>query len=302
MHFCRVLSISLLFFQCKTNAVSLIFTILMIFARVQYRIFRKMTKFRSVRNVSLRFLHVFNCPLRCRSVLIVSLQNTLQISCDFQVFRRFSMKSTNLNTCFHVLTIPSLFFECKIHAFSLIFTILTIFAGVQYRIFRRMTQFWSVRSMSLRFLRVFNFPIRCGSVLSMSLQNSLQISCDFQVFRRFSMKSMNLNTLFSRSNYIIAVFQCKINAFSLIFTILMIFAGVQYRIFRKMTQFWSVRSISLRFLRVFNFPIRCGSVLKMSLQNSLQISCDFQVFRRFSMKSTNLNALLSRSNYIIGVF
>ena len=59
--------------------------------------------------------------------------------------------------------------------------------------------------------------------------------------------------------------------------------------------------MSLRFLRVFNFPIRCGSVLRMSLQNSLQISCDFQVFRRFSMKSTNLNALLSRSNYNIAV-
>ena len=99
-----------------------------------------------------------------------------------------------------------MFFDCKIRAFSLIFTILTIFAGVQYRTFRRMTQFWSVRTMSLRFLRVFNFPIRCGSVLIMSLQNSLQISCDFQVFRRFSMKSTNLNALLSRSNYNIAVF------------------------------------------------------------------------------------------------
>ena len=54
--------------------------------------------------------------------------------------------------------------------------------------------------------------------------------------------------------------------------------------------------MSLRFLRVFNFAIRCGSVLIMSLQNSLQISCDFQVFRRFSMKSTNLNVRLTRSN------
>ena len=156
--------------------------------------------------------------------------------------------------------------------------------------------------MSLRFLRVFNFPIRCGSVLRMSLQNSLQISCDFQVFRRFSMKSTNLNALLSRSNYNIAVFQCKIHAFSLFFTILTIFAGVQYRNFRKMTQFWSVRSMSLRFLRVFNFPIRCGSVLKMSLQNSLQMLCDFQVFLRFSMKSTNLNTFLSRSNYTIVAF
>ena len=52
-----------------------------------------------------------------------------------------------------------------------------------------------------------------------------------------------------------------------------------------MTQLWSVRNVSLRFLRVFNCPIRCGSVLIESLQNSLQISCDFQVFRRFSMKS-----------------
>ena len=58
-----------------------------------------------------------------------------------------------------------MFFECKIHAFSLIFTILMIFAGVQYRNFRKMTQFWSVPTVSLRFLRVFNFPIRCGSVL-----------------------------------------------------------------------------------------------------------------------------------------
>ena len=38
----------------------------------------------------------------------------------------------------------------------------------------------------------------------------------------------------------------------------------------------------------------------MSLQNSF--SCDFQVFRRFSMKSTNLNTVLSRSNYTIVVF
>ena len=96
----------------------------------------------------------------------------------------------------HVLTISLMFFECKIHAFSLIFTILTIFAGVQYRIFRRMTQFWSVRSMSLRFLRVFNFPIRYGSVLIVSLQNTLQISCDFQVFRWFSMKSTNFEYSF----------------------------------------------------------------------------------------------------------
>ena len=99
-----------------------------------------------------------------------------------------------------------MFFECKIHAFSLIFTILTIFAGVQYRIFHKMIQFWSVRNVSLRFLRVFNFPIRCGSVLRMSLQNSLQISCDFQVFRRFSMKSTNLNVRLTRSNYSSAVF------------------------------------------------------------------------------------------------
>ncbi len=128
------------------------------------------------------------------------------------------------------------------------------------------------------------------------------MSCDFQVFRRFSMKSTNLNTFLSRSNYNIGVFECKIHAFSLIFTILTIFAGVQYRNFRKMTQFWSVRSMSLRFLRVFNFPIRCGSVLRMSLQNSLQISCYFQVFLRFSMKSTNLNMFLSRSNCNIAVF
>ena len=113
----------------------------------------------------------------------------------------------------------------------------------------------------------------------MSLQNTLQISCDFQVFLRFSMKSTNLNTVLSRSNYTIDVFECKIRAFSLIFTILMIFAGVQYRNFRKMTQFWSVRSMSLRVLRVFNFPIRYGSVLGVSLQNALQISCDFHVFR-----------------------
>ena len=55
----------------------------------------------------------------------------------------------------------------------------------------------------------------------------------------------------------------------------------------------------LRFLRVFNFPFRCGSVLIMSLQNLLQISCDFQVFLRFSMKSTNLNTFMSRSHYTI---
>ena len=112
------------------------------------------------------------------------------------------------NFC-RVLSIPRLHFECKTNAVSLIFTILMIFAGVQYRIFRKMTQFWSVRNISLRFLRVFNFPIRCGSVLIMSLQNSLQISCDFQVFRRFSMKSTNLNALLSRSKYNIAVFSAK---------------------------------------------------------------------------------------------
>ena len=127
-----------------------------------------------------------------------------RFSCDFQWNPRIWT-----HFC-RVLTKPLLFFEWKIHAFSLIFTILTIFAGVQYRIFRKMIQFWNVLIVPLRFLRVFNFPIRCGSVLIVSLQNSLQISCDFQVFRRFSMKSTNLNALLSRSNYIIAVFWVQI--------------------------------------------------------------------------------------------
>ena len=90
--------------------------------------------------------------------------------------------------------------------------------------------------MSLRVLRVFNFPILYGSVLGESLQNSLQISCDFHVFLRFSMKSTNLNVLLTRSKYTIDI-ECRIRAFSLIFTILTIFAGVQYKIFRRMTQF-----------------------------------------------------------------
>ena len=72
----------------------------------------------------------------------------------------------------------------------------------------------SYNIVPLQFLRVFNFPIPCGSVLIVSLQKSLQISCDFQVFLRFSMKSTNLNTFLSRSHYSIDVFDCKISAFS----------------------------------------------------------------------------------------
>ena len=164
----------------------------------------------------------------------------------------------------HVLQMALGFLQSKIDDFSRKSTISSNFPGLWHRIFRKIHGFWSVVWVSLRFLRVFQILITFWSIAYCALEFRWFFVDDFSIFERFStilVDLIQILTWFLRVLQVSLEFLLsKIDDFSRKSTISSNFPGLQYRIFRKIHDFWSVAWGSLRFLCVFQILITFWSI------------------------------------------